>query len=110
MGVCYSTSHGRARRMLISIVIPTLNDAAHLPVMLRPLAERPDVELIVVDGGSTDHTVATALQFTPYVFVTTAHRAERLNSGARHATGDVLLFLQPDAFLLPGALENYPGD
>ena len=46
--------------MRISIIIPTLNEEANLPVTLRQLAEHPDVELIVVDGGSTDRTVAIA--------------------------------------------------
>ncbi len=92
--------------MLISIIIPTLNEEANLPVTLRQLAERPDVELLVVDGGSTDRTVEIAQTFTPYVFVTRAGRAAQMNVGARHATGDILLFLHADTFLLPGALDE----
>jgi rSAM/selenodomain-associated transferase 2 len=92
--------------MLISVIIPTLNEEAYLPVALRQLVDRPDVELIVVDGGSTDRTVEIAQQFTPYVFVTPSHRAEQMNTGARHATGDILLFLHADTFLLAGALEE----
>jgi rSAM/selenodomain-associated transferase 2 len=92
--------------MLISVVIPTLNEEVNLPVTLRQLAAHPDVELIVVDGGSTDHTVEVAHKFTPFVFVTRAGRARQMNEGARHATGDILLFLHADTFLLPGALEE----
>lgn len=92
--------------MLISVIIPTLNEEIHLPVTLRQLAVHPDVELLVVDGGSTDRTVEIAQRFTPYVFVTSANRAEQMNLGARHATGDILLFLHADSFLLPGALEE----
>ena len=92
--------------MLISVIIPTLNEETYLPVTLRQLVDRPDVELIVVDGGSTDHTAEIARRYTPYVFVTTSHRAEQMNLGARHATGDILLFLHADTFLLPGALEE----
>ncbi len=92
--------------MLISVIIPTLNEETFLPVTLRQLADRPDVELIVVDGGSSDRTVQMARRFTPYVFVTIPHRAEQMNLGARHATGDILLFLHADTFLLPGALEE----
>jgi rSAM/selenodomain-associated transferase 2 len=92
--------------MFVSIIIPTLNEEAHLPLTLRPLAQRPDVELIVVDGGSTDRTVEVAQIFTPYVFVARASRAARMNLGARHATGDILLFLHADTVLLPGALEE----
>ncbi len=92
--------------MLISVIVPTLNEEATLPVTLRPLADRADVELIVVDGGSTDATVEVAQLFTPYVFVTRPGRATQMNVGARHATGDILLFLHADAFLLPGALNE----
>lgn len=92
--------------MLISVVIPTLNEEVNLPVTLRQLAERPDVELIVVDGGSTDRTVEIAQQYTPYVFVTRPGRAHQMNAGARHATGDILLFLHADSYLLPGALDE----
>ena len=92
--------------MLISIIVPTLNAAASLPVALRQLAHRADVELLIVDGGSTDQTVAVAQTFTPYVFQSRPNRAAQLNTGARHATGDILFFLPADAFLLPGALEE----
>lgn len=92
--------------MLISVIVPTLNDEVHLPVTLGQLAQQPDVELIVVDGGSTDHTVEIAQRFTPYVFLSHAGRARQMNVGARHATGDILLFLHADTFLLPGALDE----
>lgn len=92
--------------MLISVVIPTLDEEANLPVTLRQLADRPDVELIVVDGGSTDRTIEVARRFTPYVFVSQPGRARQMNMGARHATGDILLFLHADTFLLPGAIDE----
>jgi rSAM/selenodomain-associated transferase 2 len=92
--------------MLVSVIIPTLNEEADLPVALEQLAGQPDVELLVVDGGSTDNTVAVAREVTSYVFVTGLNRAAQMNLGARHATGDVLLFLHADTFLLPGALEE----
>ncbi|MBM3573946.1 MAG: glycosyltransferase, partial [Alphaproteobacteria bacterium] len=45
--------------MLISVVIPTLNEAANLPDLLDRLRqETMDHEIIVVDGGSTDNTAA----------------------------------------------------
>ncbi|HTS16752.1 MAG TPA: TIGR04283 family arsenosugar biosynthesis glycosyltransferase [Verrucomicrobiae bacterium] len=92
--------------MLISVIIPTLNEEGNLPVTLRQLADHPEVELIVVDGGSIDRTREVALGYTPYVFPTLPNRARQMNLGARHATGDILLFLHADTFLLPGALEE----
>jgi rSAM/selenodomain-associated transferase 2 len=75
-------------------------------VTLRQLAFYSDVELIVVDAGSTDQTVEVARRFTPYVFVTLGSCADQMNFGALHATGDILLFLRADSFLMPGALEE----
>ncbi|HXI83900.1 MAG TPA: TIGR04283 family arsenosugar biosynthesis glycosyltransferase [Verrucomicrobiae bacterium] len=92
--------------MVISVIIPTLNEEVNLPVTLRQLTDHPDVELIVVDGGSTDRTIDIAQQFTSYVFCTPPGRAKQMNVGARHATGDILLFLHADTFLLPGALDE----
>ena len=92
--------------MLISVIVPTLNEEATLAATLRQLAGHPSVELIVVDGGSADRTVEIAQRFTPYVFVTAPGRAQQMNLGARHATGDILLFLHADTFLLPGALDE----
>jgi rSAM/selenodomain-associated transferase 2 len=92
--------------MRISVIVPTLNEENYLPVTLQQLADHPDAELIVVDGGSTDRTVEIAQQFTPYVFVSHTGRARQMNMGAAHATGDILLFLHADTFLLPGALEE----
>lgn len=89
--------------MLVSIIVPTFNHAPHLAVTLQQLREQPDVELIVVDGGSTDASADIARRFTPYVFVSHPGRARQMNDGARHATGDILLFLHPDTFLLSGA-------
>lgn len=92
--------------MLISVIVPTLNEEANLPVTLRQLAEHSDVELLVVDGGSTDRTREIAQQFTSFVFLSRTGRAAQMNLGARHATGDILLFLHADTFVLPGALDE----
>lgn len=92
--------------MLISVIVPTLNEGAALALTLRQLTNHPDVELIVVDGGSTDHTIDIAQRYTPYVFVTRPGRAHQMNQGARHATGDILLFIHADTFLLAGALDE----
>jgi rSAM/selenodomain-associated transferase 2 len=92
--------------MLISIIVPTLDEEANLSVSLRQIAQHPDVELIVVDGGSHDRTVEIARHFTPFVFVSQPNRAQQMNLGARHATGDILLFLHADTFLLPGAIDK----
>ncbi|MGD1909866.1 MAG: TIGR04283 family arsenosugar biosynthesis glycosyltransferase [Rivularia sp. (in: cyanobacteria)] len=99
----------------VSIVIPTLNEESSLNNTLRQLAllSPPPQEIIVVDGGSKDETVARALQhgasnskhtlssFAPSVRfrVIESHRSGRsvqMNYGAKEATGDILCFLHAD--------------
>ncbi len=93
--------------MTISIVIPALNEArciARTLRLLRDQAEEP-FEVIVVDGGSTDETVALA---SPHATVISSERgrANQMIAGAGEATGDVLLFLHADTELPPGALKT----
>lgn len=89
--------------MSISIVIPTLNEAACLTETLRSVrAEKPH-EIIVVDGGSSDSTCDLARD-ADRVLHGPRGRAAQMNHGAAHASGDVLLFLHADCTLEAGAL------
>ncbi|MBU6482116.1 MAG: TIGR04283 family arsenosugar biosynthesis glycosyltransferase [Nitrospirae bacterium] len=91
---------------MISVIIPTLNEEKALPDTLRHLlGQAGDFEVIVVDGGSVDHTVEI-VRGEPRVRLLTASkgRASQMNTGARHATGDWLLFLHADTLLPEGAL------
>jgi len=97
----------------ISIVIPTLNEAAALPATLAScLADNAPQEVIVVDGGSTDRTRDLAAAFfndhpgLPSQFSACgAGRARQMNTGAGLARGDALLFLHADTQLSGGALD-----
>jgi len=89
----------------ISVIVPTLNEQDHLPVTLRSVTLALSDELIVVDGGSTDQTVAIAQQFTSQVLHCRRGRAMQMNWGARHAHGDILLFLHADTLLPAAGLE-----
>lgn len=80
--------------MVISVVIPTLNEAEHLPRLLGAL--RAD-EVIVVDGGSQDTTVDVARRAGVSVLSSPRGRGAQLTLGAAAATGDVLWFLHADA-------------
>ena len=90
--------------MRISVIIPTLNEAACLPGTLERLSQEGGVELIVADGGSDDHTVAIAERFARVVR-SARGRAVQQNCGAAEASGDVLLFLHADCWLEPGWAE-----
>jgi rSAM/selenodomain-associated transferase 2 len=100
---------------VISVIIPAFNEETALPQTLRELARQlGHYEIIVVDGGSTDRTIECVQEFT----LSTQHsalrslrlltapkgRASQMNIGAKHATGDWLLFLHADTVLPNGAL------
>lgn len=90
--------------MKLGIVIPTLNEGlALLPRLqaLAPLRERGAV-VIVVDGGSADHTVTRAQPLADSVISAPRGRAAQMNAGAWALAGsqvDVLLFLHADTTL-----------
>ncbi|MYB55996.1 MAG: glycosyltransferase [Gemmatimonadetes bacterium] len=87
--------------MQISVIIPVLNEEAVIGACLAQFCGVEDVELIVVDGGSTDDTqeVVEALGRAQWVQVGKAGRALQMNAGVERATGDVFLFLHADTFL-----------
>lgn len=83
----------------ISIVIPALNEARQLPAVLDRLRAANPVEVIVVDGGSSDGTAELAEAKGARVFRATPGRSHQLNCGAAAATGPLLLFLHADTRL-----------
>lgn len=87
----------------ISVVIPTLNAADHLPRALAALAHSPIVrEIVVSDGGSHDATVAIAEAAGAVVVTAERGRGQQLAAGADTARGPWLLFLHADCRLSPG--------
>ena len=87
---------------VVSVLIPTLDEARELPRLLDHLAAlHGQWETIVADGGSRDATrqIARDHRLQPCVVEHTGGRAAQLNAAARVATGDVLLFLHADSRL-----------
>ncbi len=90
---------------MISIVIPTMNEAERLPNLLARLAAEPVAhEVIVVDGGSTDATVFAARAAGARVLRASPGRGQQLAAGVATACGDTLLFLHADSRFPPGGL------
>ena len=94
--------------MRITVVTPSLNGEATIGRALRSVAEQdhPDVEHVVVDGGSTDGTVELLERAPGVRFVSEPDRglSDAMNKGIAMATGDVVGWLNADDFYLPGAL------
>ena len=84
---------------IISIIIPVLNEAEIIQPTLNLLQQYSQVEIIVVDGGSQDNTVALAVQTGVKVISVHQNRAAQMNAGANIARGDILLFLHADTRL-----------
>ncbi|MCH8264440.1 MAG: glycosyltransferase family 2 protein [Proteobacteria bacterium] len=85
--------------MNISIVIPAKNEAENLKGFLpRLLASMPDAECIVVDDGSTDDTASLAEQHGARVVSHPYSKGNgaAIKTGARAATGDIIVFLDGD--------------
>lgn len=83
----------------ISIIIPTLNESSCLRRTLRLLSllDPPAYEVLVVDGGSEDETIAIAIKEGAHVLNSKERgRAVQMNQGAEVATGKILCFLHAD--------------
>ena len=93
---------------MISIIIPTHNEAHFLPVTLDAIGaagiDRPH-EILVVDAESSDRTVdLTTAHGARVISSATRQRAAQMNLGATQAEGDILLFLHADTILRACAL------
>lgn len=101
-----------------SIVIPARDEARTLPVLLASLApeRRPGDEVIVVDDDSADDTAAAALAggaqvlTAPPLATGWTGKSSACWAGAEEATHDVLVFLDADTELAPGALDGLLGE
>ena len=83
----------------ISIIIPVLNEASTINKTLASIENASNIEIILVDGGSEDETVAIAKSSAIKVLFSSPGRAMQMNNGAAAATGDILLFLHADTRL-----------
>jgi rSAM/selenodomain-associated transferase 2 len=89
----------------ITIVMPVLNEAAGIVQALQALAplRAHGHRVIVVDGGSTDGSLALAQALADGVVTSRPGRAAQMNAGAALSEEDCLLFLHADTELPPNA-------
>src|SRR3954453_18164174 len=95
----------------VSVIIPTYNRASYIATAVESALNQtriPD-EILVVDDGSTDDTDRVLRQFgLPIRVIRQANRGRSAarNVGLRAATGDAVLFLDSDDFLMPENIET----
>lgn len=95
----------------VSVVIPTLNEARNLPHVLERIPRWVD-EVIIVDGLSTDDTVAVARRCRPDVTVvleSTPGKGAALRAGFRAATGHIMVMLDADGSTDPREIPLFVG-
>lgn len=93
----------------ISVITPSLNQGRYIGRTLRSVLEQnyPNLEYIVVDGGSTDGTVEILKKYEgslTWISEKDSGQSEAINKGMRMATGDILAYLNSDDMLEPGVL------
>jgi rSAM/selenodomain-associated transferase 2 len=86
-------------QLLLSVVIPTLNEAENLPSLLNDLKKQQNIslEIIVGDGGSSDATQSVSDAFGVHFVRAGRGRGVQMNAAAGQASGDYILFLHADS-------------
>lgn len=92
--------------MRISVIIPALNEEKSISATIKSIMPLRPHEVIVVDGGSTDRTIAVCRELGIRALLSPRGRATQMNLGARQATGEVLLFIHADTQLPSSALDD----
>lgn len=96
----------------ISIVIPTLNQAETLEHTLLSIINQDylNIEIILVDGGSTDKTTSIVKKYTNwiscYIYGKDTGQSNAINLGFRHATGQIYAWINSDDYYLPFAFSR----
>lgn len=95
--------------MKFSVVIPALNAEKTISDCISSLHDQEDLEIIVVDNGSSDSTVKKASQFRKVRILFERRRSSYIarNKAIKEAKGDIIIFLDSDCTSSPGLLKRY---
>lgn len=89
-----------------SVVIPVLNDADALRLLIDDLRQSPSLQIIVVDGGSSDDSLRVARE-ADLVLSSPRGRGRQIRLGVERADGDCLWFLHADSRVSAEVLEAF---
>tara|TARA_A100001015_G_scaffold238672_1_gene271690 strand:+ start:430 stop:1338 length:909 start_codon:yes stop_codon:yes gene_type:complete len=96
----------------ISIVMPSYNKVDFIEQSILSVLNQnyPNIELIIIDGGSTDGTVEIIKKYNQYITFWVSEKdqgqSDALNKGFKHCTGSIYGFLNSDDVYLPGAFKS----
>jgi teichuronic acid biosynthesis glycosyltransferase TuaG len=104
---------GDAFNPLVSIIMPAYNSGKYIAEAIRSVRGQtyPDWELVVVDDGSTDETAGVVQNISradarvKYIFQQNGGQGKARNTGLRHASGDLVAFLDSDDLWVRNKLE-----
>lgn len=105
-----SSSEEVDRLPLVSVVMPSLNQGRFIEQSIRSVLDQSylNIELIVIDGGSSDDTVEILRRYDQSMAYWQSRpdrgQSHALNQGYERATGEILAWLNADDLLLPGAV------
>lgn len=92
---------------MVSIIVPALNEAAHIQRTIESLAElKGEKEIIVVDGRSEDNTAEIATNAGARVIRAERGRGSQMHAGACASSGEVLWFVHADTLPPPEAIRE----
>jgi GT2 family glycosyltransferase len=105
-----SSSYSECPR--ISIITPSYNQGEYIEETIQSVLNQgyPNLEYIIIDGGSTDHTIEIIKRYESQIhyWISEPDRGQThaINKGLAQATGEILAYLNSDDYYLPGTLQK----